>query len=141
MKACLRIGMVTLAPVAADPTFSQATALCHSGVVTLCHVVSRIVIGWVEEHDFLTKMKQMNKFLAKGNQVKLFIKHKRGQSRDRDVSGQVPCHRCHCLTTLLQQQKGLIARIQSSVQGHGKLDGNPKVTGAVLPASVMSIPT
>jgi hypothetical protein len=57
-------------------------------------------LGWVEEHDFLTKMKQMNKFLAKGNQVKLFIKHKRGQSRDRDVSKptvelEPSFHLCH----------------------------------------------
>ena len=44
-----------------------------------------VLLGWVADHDLKTKMKQINKFLEKNNQVKLFIKHKKGQARDRQV--------------------------------------------------------
>ena len=43
------------------------------------------VAGWVDEHDLETKVRHMREFLTRGHSVKLVLKHKKGQTRDRQV--------------------------------------------------------
>ncbi|EDQ89672.1 uncharacterized protein MONBRDRAFT_25253 [Monosiga brevicollis MX1] len=67
--------------------------------------------AWITEHDLSIKLKQIRKFLTKGNQVRLFIKHRKGQARDKEQQAQV------------------IARIQDEMNEIAALEEAPKSTG------------